>query len=67
MPCLDENKAVHYNNLGQNVIIHDHVPHITKCVEEKNTGLKALWLSRKFKRDISSELESRLVIMWLYT
>ena len=37
---------------------------LLKCLEEKNTTLKKLWLSWKFKRGLSSELESRLVIVW---
>ena len=38
---------------------------LLKCVEEKNTSLKTLWLPKEFKRDISSELESRHVIVWV--
>ena len=38
---------------------------LLKCLEEKNTSLKKLWLSEKFKRDISSKLKSRLYIVWL--
>ena len=35
---------------------------LLKCLEEKNTSLKRLWLSEKFKGDISSGLESRRLI-----
>ena len=38
---------------------------LLKCLEEKNTSLKRLRLSKEFKRDISSELKSRLDIEWL--
>ena len=37
---------------------------LLKCLEEKNTGLKKLLLPWKFKRNISSELKSRLCIRW---
>ena len=35
-----------------------------KCVEEKNRSLKRLWLPKKYKRDISSALQSRDVVEW---
>ena len=38
---------------------------LLKCVEEKNTSLKELWLSEKYKRDISSTLQSRCEVEWL--
>ena len=38
---------------------------LLKCLEKKNTSLKRLWLSEKFKREISSEVESKLHIQWL--
>ena len=37
---------------------------LLKCLEEKNTSLKDLGLPEKFKRDISSELESRVIVSW---
>ena len=37
---------------------------LLKCVEEKNTSLKKLMLSRKYKRDISSTLQSRCEVWW---
>ena len=33
---------------------------LLKCLEEKNTSVKILWLSGNFERDISSELESKV-------
>ena len=38
---------------------------LLKCVEEKNTSLKELWLPEKHKRDISSTLQSRCEVWWL--
>ena len=35
-----------------------------KCVEEKNTSLKRLWLPGKYKRDISRALQSRCKVQW---
>ena len=40
------------------------VAFLLKTVEEKNTSLKKLWLPRKFKRDISRELQSRCQVVW---
>ena len=37
---------------------------LLECVEERNTSLKKLWLPQKFKRNISSKLESRLIVKW---
>ena len=37
---------------------------LLKCVEEKNRSLKKLWLPKKYKRDISSALQSRDVVEW---
>ena len=45
-------------------LVEEVVSLLLKCLEEKNTSLKRLWLSKKFKRDMSSELESRLDISW---
>ena len=41
------------------------VAFLLKTVEEKNTSLKELRLPRKFKRDISRELQSRCQVKWL--
>ena len=38
---------------------------LLKCVEEKNTSLKILSLSEKYKRDISSVLQSRCNMGWM--
>ena len=37
---------------------------LLKCVEEKNRSLKKLWLPGKYKRDISSALQSRCDVKW---
>ena len=37
---------------------------LLKCVEEKNTSLKTLVLPKKYKRDISSVLQSRCKVEW---
>ena len=54
---LEELRLDGHDSLGE-----DGVSLLLKCLEGKNTTLKILWLSWKFKRDISSELESRLSI-----
>ena len=46
-----------YMSLGE-----EGVSLLLKCLEEKNTSLKKLRLSERFKRNISSELKSRLYI-----
>ena len=56
---LEELKLICDESLGE-----EGVSLLLKCLEEKNTSLKTLWLPEKFKRDISSELESRLYIEW---
>ena len=40
------------------------VTFLLKTVEEKNTSLKRLKLSTKFKRDISRELQSKCRVVW---
>ena len=42
----------------------ERVSLLLKCVEEKNTSLKILWLPVKYKRDISSVLQSRCEVEW---
>ena len=49
---------------GDESLGEEGVSLLLKCLEEKNTSLKKLWLPEKFKRDISSELKSRLYIWW---
>ena len=48
---------------GDKSLGEEGVSLLLKCLEEKNTSLR-LGLSKEFKRDISSELESRLDIVW---
>ena len=50
---------------GDESLGEEGVSLLLKYLEEKNTSLKKLWLSEKFKREISSELESKLHIQWL--
>ena len=50
---------------GDESLGEEGVSLLLKCLEEKNTSLKKLVLSREFKRDISSELKLRLDIEWL--
>ena len=49
---------------GDKSLGEEGVSLLLKCLEERNTSLKKLWLSEKFKRKISSELESRLSMTW---
>ena len=39
---------------------------LLKCVEEKNTSLKRLSMPNKYKRDISSVLQSRCEVEWMW-
>ena len=50
---------------GDESLGEEGVSLLLKCVEEKNTSLKLLWLSEKYKRDISSTLQSRCKVVWL--
>ena len=49
---------------GDKSLGEEGVSLLLKCVEEKNTGLKRLSLSKKYKRDISSVLQSRCEVEW---
>ena len=49
---------------GDKLLGEEGVSLLLKCVEEKNTSLKRLWLPEKYKRDISSSLQSRSIVMW---
>ena len=49
---------------GDESLREEGVSLLLKCLEGKNTSLKKLGLSEKFKRDVSSELESRFFIWW---
>ena len=62
---LENNSSLEELTLrGDKSLGEEGVSLLLKCLEEKNTSLKGLWLSEKFKRDISSELKSRLFISW---
>ena len=49
---------------GDESLGEEGVSLLLKCVEEKNTSLKRLELSEKYKRDISSVLQSRGEVWW---
>ena len=62
---LENNSSLEVLDLdGDKSLGEEGVSLLLKCLEEKNTSLKILELSEKFKRDISSELESRLDVRW---
>ena len=62
---LENNSSLEELRLdGDESLGEEGVSLLLKCLEEKNISLKILWLSERFKRDISSELESRLHIWW---
>ena len=50
---------------GDKSLGEEGVSLLLKCVEEKNTSLKTLLLPNKYKRDISSVLQSRCEVMWM--
>ena len=56
---LEELRLYSDKSLGE-----EGVAFLSKTVEEKNTSLKELWLSEKFKIDISRELQSRCKVVW---
>ena len=63
---LENNSSLEELELRDNESLGEEgVSFVLKCLEEKNTNLKKLRLPGKFKRDISSELESRLDIEWV--
>ena len=49
---------------GDESLGEEGVSLLLKCVEEKNTSLKCLYLPVKCKRDISRALQSRCEMMW---
>ena len=51
---------------GDESLGEEGVSLLLKCVEEKNTSLKTLWLLGTYKRDISSTLQSRCKVVWLW-
>ena len=50
---------------GNESLGEEGVSSLLRCVEEKNTSLKELWLPWKYKRDISSSILSRCSVFWL--
>ena len=50
---------------GDESLGEEGVSLLLKCVEEKNRSLKRLWLPKKYKRDIPSDLQSRCEVWWL--
>ena len=64
---LENNSSLEVLYLGGDKSLGEEgVSLLLKCVEEKNTSLKRLMLPRKYKRDISSVLQSRCVVMWMW-
>ena len=51
---------------GDKSLGEEGVSLLLKCVEEKNTSLKTLRLSEKYKRGISSVLQSRCEVEWMW-
>ena len=49
---------------GDKSLGEEGVSLLLKCVEEKNTSLKTLWLPWKYERDISRTLQSRCMVLW---
>ena len=63
---LENNSSLEELRLdGDESLGEEGVALLLKCVEEKNTSLKVLWLPKKFKRDISSSLLSICSVFWL--
>ena len=63
---LENNSSLEVLHLaGDESLGEEGVSLLLKCVEEKNTSLKTLWLSKKYKRDISSVLQSRCEVNWI--
>ena len=62
---LENNSSLEELRLNGDMSLGEEgVTFLLKTVEEKNTSLKELWLSKKFKRDISRELQSRCKVVW---
>ena len=62
---LENNSSLEELWLDDKSLGEEGVAFLLKTVEEKNTSLKELGLPRKFKRDISRELQSRCQVVWL--
>ena len=56
---LEELHLNHDESLGEEGVLL-----LLKCVKEKNRSLKSLYLPIKYKRDISSALQSRCKVEW---
>ena len=64
---LENNSSLEVLHLhGDKSLGEEGVLLLLKCVEEKNTSLKTLRLSKKYKRDISSVLQSRCEVEWMW-
>ena len=64
---LENNSSLEELDLdGDESLGEEGVSLLLKCVEEKNTSLKTLRLSEKYKRDISSVLQSRCEVEWMW-
>ena len=61
---LENNSSLEELELRGESLGEEGVSLLLKCLEEKNTSLKKLMLSKKFKRSISRELKSILYIFW---
>ena len=64
---LENNSSLEELDLGDHVSLEEEgVSLLLKCIEEKNRSLKKLNLPKKHKKstDISSELQSRCLVMW---
>ena len=62
---LENNSSLEELRLhGDESLGEEGVTFLLKTVEEKNTSLKELGLPRKFKRDVSRELQSRCQVVW---
>ena len=61
---LGNNSTLEVLVIGDESLGEEGVSLLLKCLEEKNTSLKTLWLPAKLKRDISNELKSRCDIAW---
>ena len=58
---LENNSSLEELRLdGDESLGEEGVSLLLKCVEEKNTSLKTLWLPEKYKRNISSTLRSKV-------
>ena len=61
---LENNSSLEVLYLYDDNSLEEGVSLLLKCVEEKNASLKKLWLPLKYKRSISSRLQSRCNVMW---